>query len=137
MSVADSITSSKQFEGDTDLRVSLGPVRGVQEKTDRQMVIMMMMIMMAMMMMIMMAMMMMIMMIDDENDDDDNDDDDNVFQNSLTIFTCCPIVFDGARKLHDICTDKEGAKTMRVWQDPQQNKNSQTFQALQAPENPA
>ena len=34
MGVADSITSSKQFEGDTDLRVSLGPVRGVQEKTD-------------------------------------------------------------------------------------------------------
>ena len=34
MSVADSITSSKQFEGDTDLRVSLGPVRGVREKTD-------------------------------------------------------------------------------------------------------
>ena len=33
MSVADSITSFKQFEGDTDLRVSLGPVRGVQEKT--------------------------------------------------------------------------------------------------------
>ena len=36
MSVADSITSPKQFEGDTDLRVSLGPVRGVREKTDRQ-----------------------------------------------------------------------------------------------------
>ena len=49
MSVADSITSSKQFEGDTDLRVSLGPVSGVQEKTDRQA----------------------------DNDDDDNDDDDN------------------------------------------------------------
>ena len=36
MSVADSITSFKQFEGDTDLRVSLGPVRGAQEQTDRQ-----------------------------------------------------------------------------------------------------
>ena len=48
MSVADSITSSKQFEGDTDLRVSLGPVRGVQEK-DRQ---------------------------TDDGDDDDDDDDD-------------------------------------------------------------
>ena len=35
MSVADSITSSKQFEGDTDLRVNLGPVRGVQEKTGK------------------------------------------------------------------------------------------------------
>ena len=34
MSVADSITSSRQFEGATDLRVSLGPVRGVREKTD-------------------------------------------------------------------------------------------------------
>ena len=34
MSVADSITSFKQFEGDTDLRVSLRPVRGVQEQTD-------------------------------------------------------------------------------------------------------
>ena len=34
MSVAYSITSFKQFEGDTDLRVSLGPVRSVQEKTD-------------------------------------------------------------------------------------------------------
>ena len=53
MSVADSITSSKQFEGDTDLRVSLGPVRGVQEKTrqdDDN---------------------------DDDNDDDDGDDDDS------------------------------------------------------------
>ena len=48
MSVADSITSSNQFEGDTDLRVSLGPVRGVQGKTD-----------------------------DDDGDDDDNDDDDD------------------------------------------------------------
>ena len=34
MSVADSITSFKQFEGDTDLRVSLAPVRGVQEQTE-------------------------------------------------------------------------------------------------------
>ena len=34
MSVADSITSSKQFEGNIDLRVSLGPVRGVQERQD-------------------------------------------------------------------------------------------------------
>ena len=33
--MADSITSFKQFEGDTDLRVSLGPARGVQEQTDR------------------------------------------------------------------------------------------------------
>ena len=48
MSVADSITSSKQFEGDTDLRVSLGPVRGVQEQTG-----------------------------DDDDDDDDNHDDDD------------------------------------------------------------
>ena len=50
MSVAYSITSSKQFEGYTDLRVSLGPVRGVQEKTGK----------------------------DDADDDadDDNDDDD-------------------------------------------------------------
>ena len=47
MSVADSITSFKQFEGDTDLRVSLRPVRGVQEQTDRQ------------------------------TDDDDDDDDDD------------------------------------------------------------
>ena len=48
MSVADSITSSKKFEGDTDLRVSLGPVRGVQERqTDN----------------------------DDNNEDDDEDDD--------------------------------------------------------------
>ena len=39
MSVADSITSSKQFEGGTDLRVSLGPLRGVREKTDRQMMV--------------------------------------------------------------------------------------------------
>ena len=46
MSVADSITSSKQFDGDTDLRVSLGPLRGVQEKTDN----------------------------DDDDDDDDDDD---------------------------------------------------------------
>ena len=50
MSVADSITSSKQSEGDTDLRVSLGPVRGVREKTDDD---------------------------DDDDDDDDNDDNDN------------------------------------------------------------
>ena len=50
MSVADSITSSKQFEGDTDPRVSLGPVRGVREKTDDD---------------------------DDDDDDDDVDDDDN------------------------------------------------------------
>ena len=49
MSVADSITSSKQFEGDTDLRVSLGPVRGVREKRDD----------------------------DDDDDDDDYDDDDD------------------------------------------------------------
>ena len=48
MSVADSITSSKQFEGDTDLRVSLGPVRGIREKTD-----------------------------DDDDDDDNNDDNDD------------------------------------------------------------
>ena len=34
MSAADSITSFKQFEGDTDLSVSLGPARGVREKTD-------------------------------------------------------------------------------------------------------
>ena len=52
LSVADSITSSKQFEGDTDLRVSLGPVRGVQEKTDDSYD-------------------------DDDNDDDDNDNNDN------------------------------------------------------------
>ena len=49
MSVADSITSFTQFEGDTDLRVSLGPVRGVQEQTDDKG--------------------------DDGNDDDYNDDD--------------------------------------------------------------
>ena len=54
MSVADSITSFKQFEGDTDLRVSLGPVRGVREKTDRQMMMMMMMMMIVMMMIIIM-----------------------------------------------------------------------------------
>ena len=50
MGVADSITSSKQFEGDTDPRVSLGPVRGVQEKTERD---------------------------DDDDDDNDDNDDDN------------------------------------------------------------
>ena len=48
MSVADSITSSKEFEGDTDLRVSLGPARGVQEKRES-----------------------------DDDDDDDDDDDEN------------------------------------------------------------
>ena len=46
MSVADSITSSKQSEGNTDLRVSLGPVRGVREKRN-----------------------------DDDDDDDDDGDD--------------------------------------------------------------
>ena len=49
MSVADSITSSKQFEGNTNLRVSLGLVRGVREQTDTE---------------------------DDGGDDDDDDDDD-------------------------------------------------------------
>ena len=63
MSVADSITSSKQFEGDTDLRVSLGPVRGVQEKRRRMMMMMMLMMMILMMMMLMMMMTMMMMMI--------------------------------------------------------------------------
>ena len=53
MSVADSITSSKQFEGDSDLRVSLGPVRGVQERQDDDDDY------------------------DDDDDDDDNDDDDD------------------------------------------------------------
>ena len=52
MSVADSITSSKQFEGDTDPRVSLGPVRGVQEKRD-----------------------------DDDNNEDDNGDYDDYADN--------------------------------------------------------
>ena len=58
MSVADSITSFKQFEGDTDLRVSLGPVRGVQEQTDN------------------------------DNDDDSNDDNDDDDGGDVMIKVC-------------------------------------------------
>ena len=58
----NSITSSKQCEGDNDLGVSLSPVRGVREKPDRQMMMMMMaMIMMVTVMEIMMMIMMMMM----------------------------------------------------------------------------
>ena len=49
MSVANSITSSKHLESNTDLRVSLGPVRGVREKTETD---------------------------NDDDSDNDNDDDD-------------------------------------------------------------
>ena len=62
MSVADSITSSKQFKGDTDLRVSLGPVRGVQEKTRQDK-----------MMIMVMKMKMMMMIGDIDNDQGDSD----------------------------------------------------------------
>ena len=67
MSVADSITSSKQFEGDTDPRVSLGPVRGVQEKRERD---------------------------DDDDEDDDDDDDDNDYDDEDDHNDGHPIVGD-------------------------------------------
>ena len=56
MSLADSITSSKQFEGNTDPRVSLVPVRGVREKKK-----------------------------DNGDDDDDNGDDDDDGDNDENV----------------------------------------------------